>query len=553
MRKIIITIVKSLLAILMCFVLFADDAFAQDTLLVVPDPVSGGALNRAIAADTLAGVPPNRVYKLVRGGWYFLNGAIENVDWHLRIVGEEGDGPPAVLQPMVDLSGVSRELINCWGDLTLKNIYFLGVDNLDAVKGILLNFKKDSIRTVIDNCVFDYNSYICIRNNSISASVHIFKNCIFRNMAHLSNWDNGKPFTTRKGIVDSLTFQNCTFINITGNLWSGWQKVLPYVKFDHNTVVNSMREPFGTGKYAEAHITNNIFYNTAMRGWGRWFAGTVRPDPFDPVYPDSAILQPYGMMHLDSTSMDLYPEDERIIEFSNNAMFYSQEVVDFHAADTLKPDPFFNQWTKWIMSCHPGNMTVSDTVYMDPGFISLPGTIDSLIGYCRCMRMDPKPPVFPGIFYDPDGPQFVDTWPLPEDFSYPTISPLYIMGTRGFPLGDLNWFPNKYNDWITGVEDFSTSSKPTSFSLSQNYPNPFNPTTNISFNLPATQKISVVVFDILGRKVSTLVNNERFNAGTNMVTWDGTNEKGNLVSSGVYFYQVSSNDFKATKKMVLMK
>ena len=142
MRKIIITIVKSLLAILICFVLFANDALAQDTLLVVPDPVNGGALNAAVAADTLAGVPPNRVYKLQRGGWYFLNGAIENVDWHLRIVGEKGDGPPAVLQPMVDLSGVSHELINCWGDLTLKNIYFLGVDNLDAYKSILLNFKK---------------------------------------------------------------------------------------------------------------------------------------------------------------------------------------------------------------------------------------------------------------------------------------------------------------------------------------------------------------------------------------------------------------------------
>ena len=80
-----------------------------------------------------------------------------------------------------------------------------------------------------------------------------------------------------------------------------------------------------------------------------------------------------------------------------------------------------------------------------------------------------------------------------------------------------------------------------------------NPTTTISFNLPLSQKISIVVFDVLGRKVSTLVDNQRFNPGKNIVTWNGTNQQGDLVSSGIYFYQVSSDNYKATRKMVLMK
>jgi hypothetical protein len=153
-----------------------------------------------------------------------------------------------------------------------------------------------------------------------------------------------------------------------------------------------------------------------------------------------------------------------------------------------------------------------------------------------------------------------------------------------YSVGDENWdneeyFPNDLPDEgqqpayvvnyqfveATGAANFMVvpdptaighnvgSSTPTNFVLHQNYPNPFNPSTNIAFALPVAQKVSVVVFDVLGRKVSTLVNNERLNAGTNVVTWNGTNETGNLVSSGIYFYEVRSDDFNATKKMVLMK
>jgi hypothetical protein len=103
------------------------------------------------------------------------------------------------------------------------------------------------------------------------------------------------------------------------------------------------------------------------------------------------------------------------------------------------------------------------------------------------------------------------------------------------------------------IGDKGNSSVPNEFTVHQNYPNPFNPNTNISFSLPVAQKITLVVFDVLGRKVSTLVDNQRFIAGTNVVTWNGTNQEGDLVSSGVYFYQVSSDNFKVTRKMVLMR
>ena len=88
---------------------------------------------------------------------------------------------------------------------------------------------------------------------------------------------------------------------------------------------------------------------------------------------------------------------------------------------------------------------------------------------------------------------------------------------------------------------------PKVYSLNQNYPNPFNPSTQISFGLPKSGNVKLVVFDILGREVKTLVN-EFQTAGTHSITFDASS-----LSSGIYFYSITANDFTATKKMLLIK
>ena len=90
------------------------------------------------------------------------------------------------------------------------------------------------------------------------------------------------------------------------------------------------------------------------------------------------------------------------------------------------------------------------------------------------------------------------------------------------------------------------------FNLSQNYPNPFNPNTSISYALPSGSNVSLNVYDIRGRLVRTLVD-ERKPAGSYNLMWDGTDELGRKVSSGVYFYRMQSGDFTQTRKMVIVK
>jgi hypothetical protein len=88
---------------------------------------------------------------------------------------------------------------------------------------------------------------------------------------------------------------------------------------------------------------------------------------------------------------------------------------------------------------------------------------------------------------------------------------------------------------------------PSSYILHQNYPNPFNPTTKIRIEIAKLSDVKLVVYDALGREVTTLVN-ERLEPGTYEVEWDGSS-----YPSCVYFYRLITKDFKETKKMFLIK
>jgi hypothetical protein len=93
---------------------------------------------------------------------------------------------------------------------------------------------------------------------------------------------------------------------------------------------------------------------------------------------------------------------------------------------------------------------------------------------------------------------------------------------------------------------------PTEFSLLQNYPNPFNPETNIKYNLAEGAGVQLRIYNIVGQVVRTLVS-EQQSAGRYQVRWDGTDDRGSAVSSGIYFYQISAGSFSDVKRLMLLK
>ncbi|MCB0284722.1 MAG: T9SS type A sorting domain-containing protein, partial [Calditrichaeota bacterium] len=103
-----------------------------------------------------------------------------------------------------------------------------------------------------------------------------------------------------------------------------------------------------------------------------------------------------------------------------------------------------------------------------------------------------------------------------------------------------------FPDGITSVKYLQANTL-SSFHLKQNFPNPFNPITTITFYLPKTQNVSLKVYDNQGKLVDSILN-QKLSQGNHEYSWDA-----NQFASGVYYYQLISDDFVNTKKMLLMK
>ncbi len=124
-------------------------------------------------------------------------------------------------------------------------------------------------------------------------------------------------------------------------------------------------------------------------------------------------------------------------------------------------------------------------------------------------------------------------------------------------FGSIN--PTYFNAWdfetnsvATGITSDEISNIPKTFYLKQNYPNPFNPETTIKFGLPRQAKVKIEIYNILGQRVRVLLNKE-MEAGAFKATWNGRNDLGLQVTSGVYIYRIVSRDFIKTRKMVFIK
>ena len=101
-------------------------------------------------------------------------------------------------------------------------------------------------------------------------------------------------------------------------------------------------------------------------------------------------------------------------------------------------------------------------------------------------------------------------------------------------------------------EEADFSQLPKEFNLRQNYPNPFNPTTVIEYALPKASEVKIQIYNILGQRVRTVVN-EKQEPGYKLIYWDGKDDNGTEVSSGIYFFRILAGNFVKCKKMTLLK
>lgn len=157
-----------------------------------------------------------------------------------------------------------------------------------------------------------------------------------------------------------------------------------------------------------------------------------------------------------------------------------------------------------------------------------------------------------GVFYTSD---MGATWgmmttPAETDNDY------YVSGLMGSQ--DMAYFFTydgqvlRFKDQLTAIEAPKSAAKADKFVLHQNYPNPFNPTTNIAFNLNESEHVELTIYDITGREIVKLVDNN-LHSGRHIFNWDGKNKHGNPVSAGIYLYQLRTDHRIKTRRMTLIK
>jgi len=154
------------------------------------------------------------------------------------------------------------------------------------------------------------------------------------------------------------------------------------------------------------------------------------------------------------------------------------------------------------------------------------------------------------------------TWPTQSEDGREICQGTYAQGNcaimwagkdpPGDPFGDD--FQNLYfTTWPTDVEEEMTEEEvPAKFSLSSNYPNPFNPETRIEYFIPLACHVRLDIFNVLGQHVRTIVDEDQV-AGEKTVAWDGKNQRGETVTSGIYLYRLEAGEFIQSKKMILIR
>jgi len=527
---------------------------AQNYLDVPPDPnFSKDYLNNVIYGDTTAsgGRVADRVYRLQAGGIYYFNNIIK-IKGDLKIIaageGQGGFKKAIILTGLNDQGKQPGRFADVHGDVYLKNLYFSMVTENNKQVPELVREYKDGTVLRMENCYVEWPNRLVFRVYSSNTSLYV-TDSYFRNITNVGGPFGGKIVQFQHNPVNEMVFQNNTIANIQGPLIAPRFNTVGLLKFDHNTVVNQMKWPFHFEYWTNGVVTNNIFFNVSAYGETR--ADASNQDQEGLLF---GIINLYTVPDSLLPQVGLTSQSERRMEVHNNIYYHDKAVQDYlakwWASDSVRQEPWMNERTRaWAEddSTYP-YLNIDDPIQEDPGFYEYP-TADSMVKKMEQWRTTGKKGVW--WYVDDDGNKVSNSTDRPHNLAFPTSSPAYTAADGGYPLGDLNWFPDKKADWTTVVES-RIANVPGEFGLLQNYPNPFNPTTRVLYQLEKPGKAKLIVYDVMGRKVRTLVDGT-MQAGQHVAVWDGRGANGLPVASGIYLCRLESAGKVSVRKMVLSK
>jgi hypothetical protein len=561
--------VRSIICILFLMSIPLAPIFSQD--LVLPDFNANGLyLNAQVGADTNANgtrKDTNRVYVLKRGGIYLSNSHIDNNGYTLRIRAEYGPGAKPVIWLVQNTTGGAYpgRFIYVDHNVKISNLLVTGVLEGDTaamshMPGGLLQTISAGWSIEIDSCILTNSSGNHVRTDQACRVIKV-TNTIFGNMGYLgtSNLGAGKAFDIRNVSCDTLLVQNCSFINsqdrIVRHLTS--LATINHFIFDHNTIVNAMAYHglLTLGWVgAETRITNNLMIDP--------FALANDTDKTRQVEFITNEKDPYGGNRMAWVFTDTSAGHSATTNYniSNNYYAISDSGRAFYTRNAGTPTGFPSMFglptegsiLTWYINKKVADSTKTFTKDNNIVLTKVPKLMTAMMDWYRSPAGGNKTKNTPTAKWSPltndydrkTYQYYADTLKC----TYATTLPAYTGSLGGFPVGDLNWFPDRKAAWVIYVTDVKDKSySPSSFTLNQNYPNPFNPSTNITFSLKSSGLTTLSVFNILGEKVATLINGN-LAAGLHEFSFNASK-----FSSGVYFYKLESNGSSQIRKMMLLK
>lgn len=559
--------VFGIISILVIQMVLSVKAYSQLDTLDIPleEGNQTSKLKEIIDGDSL---DRHDVYRLERGGYYWVTGIIEN-NYPLTIVGREepADLRPPVLIYKTDLQGAAPDhMILAHDDVVIKNLYIAGIDELENHHNFYLT-TDDSLRLVVDNCVFNYSAlWESIFGFRSTGGDIIITNSMFFNLMQDDGYQWSRLLFTRGNKIDSIIFRNNTVFNNAAavidceNRFA--DKAPSYMLIEHNTILNTGLTVLHDEYAPNLVYRNNIEYNTLIRGDAIQGIHIIRDfwdqddhTPFAFVTIDT--IQPEVSPSLYDSLLNYAGVPYPTVKVYNNSYFQSEEIIAYLEAmpdDSALVPQVLDERSKGLFDDDanwPGLYWSDETNwYLDPNFTNNPTDNDKLVVWAKIQYI-----VRGGggvnFLWIPGSGKLDLVWPL-TDYIDLTYSNSTLVSSEGLHMGDLyHWYPDEYQNWISDIRDTEVK-QPVSFSLKQNYPNPFNPTTTIKYSIDKTGIVKLNVYNVLGKKVRTIVNGKK-SAGIYSVLWDGTDDNGNKVASGIYFCNLEMKNQKITSKMILLK
>ena len=545
-------------------------SFGQNVLQLVPfNGTPQTELVSQIIVDTTntGGLLADRVYELVGGGLYICQQTFSVYgDDVLRLRSSNDQKPIIYLYPTgtgANPQNPPGNFIRVYGaDLEISGIavsgFFEPIDSFfNNVQGNMFRNDNEGSNFTFDNCVFSNINGQILRCEGSTGTIRI-TNCVFANLGALStsNFGAGKGIDLRAVSVDSLILVNNTWTNYQDRVVRHYNFSNPlagtgnikYTKIDHNTMYNGMgfHGLLSLGNVGNrVIITNNLFKDAFAAGEDSTDATRTAE------WANTGEKYPNGLNRM--CWIFTAPNDTTQWTISNNYYAVSDSGQAFFNEHTAEPIVVGSPLSWHINSRLGADSVNAFTQISDPDLVNTQNLMSNLMRWYVSPTGGNKTKNTPSTLWnrltDDMDRRPIAFWINDLDAAYSTSSPAYSGSQGGFPAGDLNWFPSKKAEWLIWVTDVETEEGyiPQSFSLEQNYPNPFNPTTRITFNLTEAGLTNVSVYNLLGEKVATVINQE-LTAGRHTVDFNASN-----LSSGIYFYKLESGNNTATQKMMLLK